>query len=62
MTAICLRHVNVKEAHCKVLEHPLDYEEHMVRYQFRALPKRGGTEEEWVARTKEYIEQWIELL
>eukprot|EP00974_Lingulodinium_polyedra_P005816 551372-Lingulodinium_polyedra.AAC.1 len=33
----------------------------MVRYQFRTLPKRGGREE-WLAKTKEYIEQWIELL
>ena len=50
------------EAHCKVLELPLKYEEHMVRYQFRTLPKMGRTYEEWMAKTEEYIKQWIELL
>ena len=62
MTAIDLRDVNAKEALCKVLELPLNYEGHMVRYGFRTLPKKGGTNVEWMEKTKEYIGQWIELL
>ena len=62
MIAIDLSEVNAKAAHCKVLELPLNYEEHMVRYQFRTLPKQGRTYEEWMAKTEEYIKQWIELL
>ena len=54
--------VNATGAHCKVLELPLNYEEHMVRYQFRTPPKMGSTDEEWMARADEYIKQWIELL
>ena len=45
-----------------VLELPLNYEEHMVRYGLRTLPQMGRTNEEWMARTEEYIKQWIELL
>eukprot|EP00974_Lingulodinium_polyedra_P055544 5342543-Lingulodinium_polyedra.AAC.1 len=41
MTAICLRHMNVKEARVKVLELPLNYEEHMVRYQFPHVAEDG---------------------
>ena len=62
MIAIDLWEVNAKAAHCKVLELPLNYEEHMVRYQFRTLPKMGRTYEEWMAKTEEYIKQWVELL
>ena len=62
MSAIDLGNVNAQAAHCKVLELPLNYEEHMVRYQFRALPKMGRADEEWMAKTEEYIKEWIELL
>ena len=37
-------------------------EEHTGRYQFRALPKMGRTDEEWMAETEEHIKEWIELL
>ena len=59
ITAIDLWDVNAQEAHCKVLELPLNYQEHMVRYQFRTLPNMGRTKEEWMARTEEYIKEWI---
>ena len=34
----------------------------MARYQFRTLPTMGITCEKWIARTEEYIKQWLELL
>ena len=60
MDPIQLRDVTETAAHCKKLALPLNFDEHMVRYEFRTLQKRG-TEEEWMARTSEYIKQWIEL-
>ena len=62
LSPIELWDVNAAAAHCKALELPLNYEEHMVRYQFRTLPKMGSTDEEWMARTEEYIKQCLELL
>ncbi len=51
--------------HCKTLELPLNYEEHMLRYQFRTLPKprRGdNTRQEWLDRSRAYLAAWVELM
>ena len=40
----------------------LNYDEHMVCYQFRTRPNLGGTHIEWMAKTKDNSKRWIELL
>ena len=40
----------------------MNYNQFMVRYQFRTPPKGGLTNERWFDRCSTYLKMWIELL
>ena len=42
MEPIALTQVSSKEAHCNLLKLPLNYQQHMVRYQFKTPPNTGS--------------------
>ncbi len=57
-----------RNVHCKVLELPLNFETSMLRCQFRTLPKPRSASSaadqrgEWLARSRAYLDAWVELL
>ena len=54
--------VNPEVVHGKVVELPLNYQQVIVRYQFRTPPKGGLMNENWLDHCSDYIDMWIDLI
>ena len=46
----------------KTIELALDFRTVMTRYDFKQLPKKGSTDEEWQARVRSYLQLWTDLV